>query len=88
VRFNDDPVVPPPIRVERRKGWWNKRGDQLWDNDGTYMPAHDDETYPSDLQDHPEPGTGWMNEEGMKIDMKLRIVRKKARPALKKAQTM
>jgi hypothetical protein len=82
VRFKEDPVLPSP--PERRKGWWNRRGDQLWDNDGAYAAAS--ERYPSDLRNYPEAGTGWMNEAGVQIDMKHRLVRKKPlRSALKKS---
>ena len=85
VRFNEDPVLPSPALVPRRKGWWNKRGDQLWDNEGGYAPAPEHDKYPLDLHDYPEPGTGWVNEDGVQIDMKRRIVRKKPlRSALKK----
>lgn len=82
VRFHDNPVLPdPPLR---RKGWFNRRGDQLWDNEGSYVPAPEREQYPADLQNYPEPGKGWMNEEGTVIDMGRRLIRKKLRPVLKK----
>ena len=84
VRFKDNPVSPSP--PERRKGWWNRRGDQLWDNDGSYVPAPEHHQYPSDLRNYPDAGTGWMNEDGVQIDMKRRLVRKKPlRSALKKS---
>lgn len=82
VRFHDNPVLPD--HWERRKGWFNRRGDQLWDNDGSYVAALEREQYPADLQNYPEPGRGWMNEEGTVIDMKRRLIRKKLRPVLKK----
>ena len=84
VRFRDDPVSPSP--PARRKGWWNRKGEQLWDNDGAYAAAPEHDQYPSDLRNYPEAGTGWMNEEGVQIDMKRRLVRKKPlRSALKKS---
>jgi hypothetical protein len=84
VRFKDDPVLPSP--PARRKGWWNRKGDELWDNDGSYALAPEHRQYPSDLRNYPEPGVGWMNEEGVQIDMKRRLVRKKPlRSALKKS---
>lgn len=84
VRFRDDPVSPSP--PPRRKGWWNRKGEQLWDNDGAYAAAPEHDQYPRDLRNYPEPGTGWMNEEGIQIDMKRRLVRKKPlRSALKKS---
>ncbi|KIJ27342.1 hypothetical protein M422DRAFT_37823 [Sphaerobolus stellatus SS14] len=85
VRFNEDPVLPDP--PPRRKGWWNRRGDQLWNNDGAYRPAPEHGAYPPDLRGYPEPGVGWMNEEGVQIDTKRRLVRRKLKPALKKAAT-
>ncbi|GJJ10697.1 hypothetical protein Clacol_004924 [Clathrus columnatus] len=82
VRFHDNPVLPHTS--ERRKGWFNRRGDELWDNEGSYVPAPEGDQYPADLQNYPEPGRGWMNEEGVVIDMKRRLIRKKLRPVLKK----
>ncbi|KAF8588201.1 hypothetical protein K439DRAFT_1336108 [Ramaria rubella] len=83
VRFRDNPVERSP--APRRKGWFNRKGDQLWDNEGAYAPAPEHDQYPYDLQGYPEAGTGWMNEEGVQIDMKRRLVRKKPlRSALKK----
>ncbi|KAF8520931.1 hypothetical protein BU17DRAFT_88513 [Hysterangium stoloniferum] len=82
VRFNDDPVEPFPS--PRRKGWWNRKGEQLWDNDGSYAAARENDMYPPDLRGYPEPGEGWMNEEGVMIDMKRRLMRKRLRSALKK----
>lgn len=84
VRFREDPVLPSP--PERRRGWWNRRGDQLWDNDGAYAAAPERDKYPSDLRNYPEAGVGWMNEAGVQIDMKHRLVqRKPLRSALKKS---
>jgi len=83
VRFNENPVLPDP--PARRKGWWNRRGDQLWNNDGAYRAAPEHDYYPPDLRNYPEPGMGWMNEEGVQIDTQRRLVRKKPlRSALKK----
>jgi hypothetical protein len=45
------------------------RSDQLWTNGGAYRPAKAGDEYPPDLVDYPEFGDGWMNEEGMRIDM-------------------
>jgi len=83
VRFNENPVLPDP--PARRQGWFNRRGDQLWNNNGAFRPASESNVYPPDLRNYPEPGMGWMNEEGTQIDMKRRLVRKKPlRSALKK----
>ncbi|KZS97328.1 hypothetical protein SISNIDRAFT_450122 [Sistotremastrum niveocremeum HHB9708] len=74
--------TPPP---QRRKGWFNKRGDQLWTNAGGYVEPKPGMEYPPDLVGYPEQGTGWMNEEGVVIDMKHRLVPKKpVRSALKR----
>ena len=58
--------------------------DQLWTNDGAYRPARTGEEFPLDLDDYPEYGEGWMNEDGVRIDMGHRRVPKSPpRSALK-----
>jgi len=60
--------------------------DQLWTNDGMFRPAPPGEQYPPDLDDYPEHGEGWMNEDGVRIDMEHRRVPKiPKRSALKQA---
>ncbi|KAF9527698.1 hypothetical protein CPB83DRAFT_749381, partial [Crepidotus variabilis] len=76
VRWNENLVAPSPILApQRRKGWYNRRGDQLWTNDGGYRPPTSQE-YPPDLDEYPDYGEGWMNEEGVRIDMSHRLVPK------------
>ncbi|KAF8631099.1 hypothetical protein AX17_005144 [Amanita inopinata Kibby_2008] len=89
VRWNDNLICPSPIlAAQRRKGWFNRRGDQLWRNDGSYRPAPAGQEYPPDLDDYPEYGHGWMNEEGIRIDMGHRLIpRLPLRSALKQSQT-
>lgn len=61
--------------------------DQLWTNDGQYKPADEGEEYPSHLDDYPEPGQGWMNEEGTRIDLgHRRIPKPPLRSALKQSR--
>ncbi|KAH9930483.1 uncharacterized protein BXZ73DRAFT_90298 [Epithele typhae] len=86
VRWTEDLVCPSPIPSDRRrKGWFNKRGDQLWTNDGQYKVPEPGTEYPLELAHYPEPLTGWMNEEGVRIDMQHRLVPKQPlRPALKR----
>ncbi|KAH9943546.1 hypothetical protein B0H21DRAFT_748879 [Amylocystis lapponica] len=76
VRWSEDLICPSPIlRSERRKGWFNRRGDQLWTNDGRYKSP----------EDYPEFNDGWMNEEGVRIDMEHRLIPKPPlRSALKR----
>lgn len=50
--------------------------DQLWTNSGSYKPPLPGEEYPRDLHFYPEVGQGWMNEEGIKIDMQHRLIPK------------
>lgn len=60
--------------------------DQLWTNSGAYMPPAEGEEYPRDLGGYPEPGEGWMNEEGVRIDMGHHLIPKAPlRSALKQA---
>ncbi|TFK70702.1 hypothetical protein BDN72DRAFT_736514, partial [Pluteus cervinus] len=77
VRWNDNLICPSPVfSNQRRKGWWNRRGDQLWTNDGAYRPAPPDEEFPPDLDGYPEYGQGWQNEEGIRIDMGHHLIPK------------
>ncbi|KAF9818060.1 hypothetical protein IEO21_03021 [Rhodonia placenta] len=77
VRWTEDLMCPCPVpRNERRKGWFNRRGDQLWTNDGKYKSPEPGTEYPPDLTGYPEPSCGWMNEEGVRIDMEHRLVPK------------
>ncbi|KAJ7737763.1 hypothetical protein B0H16DRAFT_1762316 [Mycena metata] len=88
VRWNENLVCPSPIFAsQRRKGWFNRRGDQLWTNDGAYKPAPADHEFPPDLRDYPAYGSGWMNEDGVRIDMGHRLIPKAPlRSALKQRQ--
>ncbi|KAH7912756.1 hypothetical protein BJ138DRAFT_737627 [Hygrophoropsis aurantiaca] len=85
VRWDENLICPSPILpCDRRKGFFNRRGDQLWTNEGAYRPAPHGQEYPPDLDDYPEPGEGWQNEEGVRIDLRhRRIPRIPVRPALK-----
>jgi len=57
--------------------------DQLWTNDGQFLPA--EREYPPDLDEYPDYGVGWMNEDGVRIDMNHRLIPKAPlRPALKR----
>lgn len=61
--------------------------DQLWTNDGAYKPSPSGQEYPIDLDAYPEYGQGWMNEEGVRIDMGHRLIpRAPLRPALKQSR--
>ncbi|KAK1216409.1 hypothetical protein PQX77_020962 [Marasmius sp. AFHP31] len=88
VRWNKDLICPSPILAcHRRKGWFNRRGDQLWTNSGSYRPCAAGQEYPPDLESYPEFGDGWMNEEGTKIDMMHRLIPKMPlRSALKQTR--
>ncbi|KAF8156588.1 hypothetical protein B0H34DRAFT_467465 [Crassisporium funariophilum] len=88
VRWNDNLICPSPIFADqRRKGWFNRRGDQLWTNDGAYKPPAEGQEYPPDLEDYPDHGDGWMNEENIRIDLGHRLVPKPPlRSALKQAK--
>ncbi|KAF9788549.1 hypothetical protein BJ322DRAFT_1001268 [Thelephora terrestris] len=86
VRWKDGLVLDSPI--PRRKGWFNRKGDQLWTNDGLYKPAEPGQDYPEDLADYPDPTVGWMNEVGMIIDLQHRLIPKTPpRSALKRPDT-
>ncbi|KAI0674663.1 hypothetical protein C8Q78DRAFT_1076269 [Trametes maxima] len=89
VRWNENLVCPSPVPPEnRRKGWFNRRGDQLWTNDGQYRLPEQGQEFPPDLALYPEPNTGWMNEEGTRIDMQHRLIPKRPlRSALKQPKS-
>ncbi|KAI6158103.1 hypothetical protein BKA82DRAFT_4066754 [Pisolithus tinctorius] len=77
VRWCENLICPSPVLPsQRRKGWFNRRGDQLWRNDGSYRPPPPGEAYPPDLDDYPEPNEGWQNEEGVRIDLSRRLIPK------------
>ncbi|KAF8816783.1 hypothetical protein BYT27DRAFT_6377321 [Phlegmacium glaucopus] len=77
VRWNENLICPSPIFAsQRRKGWFNRRGDQLWTNDGVFKPPAVGQEYPPEFDDYPEHGEGWMNEENIRIDMGHRLVPK------------
>ncbi|KAH8826985.1 hypothetical protein DL96DRAFT_1225723 [Flagelloscypha sp. PMI_526] len=86
VHFNENPICPSPVLpCHRRQGWFNRRGDQLWTNDGLYKPSAPGEEFPFDLADYPDVGEGWMNEDGTRIDVKHRLIPKyPVRSALKR----
>ncbi|KAI0062779.1 hypothetical protein BV25DRAFT_1825320 [Artomyces pyxidatus] len=86
VRWDENLICPSPIPFhERRKGWFNKRGDQLWTNQGIYKSAPQGQEYPPDLAHYPDFGVGWMNEECVRIDMQHRMIPKAPlRSALKR----
>jgi hypothetical protein len=50
---DDNLVASSYIPPKRRKGWFNRRGDQLWTNDGRYRPPQKSEEYPEDLAEYP-----------------------------------
>ncbi|KAH8116053.1 hypothetical protein DFH11DRAFT_1256791 [Phellopilus nigrolimitatus] len=89
VRFSERLICPSPVPLDRRrKGWFNKKGDQLWTNDGVFVPPDPGTEYPVDLNEYPDVGAGWMNEECIRIDMQHRLVPKAPlRPALKRSNT-
>jgi hypothetical protein len=63
--------------------------DQLWTNKGDYRPAPPGQEYPPDLGSYPDYGEGWMNEEGMRIDMQHRLIPKAPlRSVLKRPRQM
>lgn len=86
VRWAENLICPDPVpRSGRRKGWYNRRGDQLWTNAGRYKSPEPGKEYPPDLTGYPEPNCGWMNEEGIRIDIEHRLIPKPPlRPALKR----
>ncbi|KAJ8508031.1 hypothetical protein ONZ45_g9656 [Pleurotus djamor] len=89
VRWSEKLVCPSPIAPDqRKKGWFNRRGDQLWTNEGAYKPPPSGQEFPVELDTYPEYGQGWMNEEGTRIDMEHRLVPKAPlRSALKRPTT-
>ncbi|KAI0699172.1 hypothetical protein C8T65DRAFT_305346 [Cerioporus squamosus] len=90
VRWTENLVCPSPVPPEsRRKGWYNRRGDQLWTNDGQYKMPPPGMEYPPDLAYYPEPNQGWMNEDGVRIDMQHRLIPKQPlRSALKRSKPL
>ena len=78
---SDTPLshTPPP------RGFWNRRGDRLWSNNGMYKTARPGCEYPPQLAHYPDYGEGWMNEEGICIDMNHRRVVKFCKPPPKSA---
>ena len=48
----------------------------MWTNEGAYKPALSGEDFPPDLAEYPDYGQGWMNEEGVRIDMGHRLIPK------------
>lgn len=89
VRWDENLICPSPVPMHaRRKGWFNRRGDQLWTNEGTYRAASPGQEFPPDLRHYPAPGQGWMDEQGVRIDMRHRLVPKRPlRSALKKTNS-
>ncbi|CAL1708467.1 unnamed protein product [Somion occarium] len=86
VRWTENLIWPSP--TPRRKGWFNRRGDQLWTNDGRFKSPEPGLEYPPDLSNYPEPNNGWMNEDGVRIDMQHRLVPKSPlRSALKRPKS-
>ncbi|KAJ3560711.1 hypothetical protein NP233_g10659 [Leucocoprinus birnbaumii] len=89
VRWNENLICPSPVFPNRRKGWFNRRGDQLWTNEGQYKPPQVGNEYPPDLDDYPEYGEGWMNESGVRIDMTHHLIPKAPlRSALKQPKAI
>ncbi|KAJ3714365.1 hypothetical protein C8R42DRAFT_559808, partial [Lentinula raphanica] len=77
VRWNEELICPSPIwPSQRRKGWFNRRGDQLWTNGGAFRSPPPGGEYPPDLDGYPNYGEGWMNEECIRIDMVHRLIPK------------
>ncbi|KAL4252986.1 hypothetical protein ABKN59_003540 [Abortiporus biennis] len=89
VRWTENLICPSPLpKDQRRRGWFNRRGDQLWTNDGRYKSPDVGQEYPDDLIGYPEPHNGWMNEEGVRIDMHHRLIPKPPlRSALKRPKS-
>ena len=58
-----------------------------WTDDGLVHPAPPDQQYPADLDDYPEHGEGWQNEDGVRIDMEHRRVPKVPRRSALKQGT-
>ncbi|KAI0687701.1 hypothetical protein BC835DRAFT_1419725 [Cytidiella melzeri] len=87
VRWTEDLICPSLPPDQRRKGWFNRRGDQLWTNDGKYRSPEPGQEYPPDLANYPDPSEGWMNEECVRIDLLHRLIPKPPlRSALKRAK--
>lgn len=89
VRWDENLICPSPVFPNRRKGWFNRRGDQLWTNEGGYKPPPPGNEYPLDLEEYPEYGEGWMNESGVRIDMTHHLIPKAPlRSALKQPKAI
>jgi len=80
VRWTEGLVAPTPEpSMPRPRGWFNRRGDQLWCNDGRFKAAVQE--YPRHLRDYPDVGEGWMNEHGVRISIThRRMPEQSARP--------
>ncbi|KAF5390795.1 hypothetical protein D9757_004558 [Collybiopsis confluens] len=74
--FPLDRWIPYLCGAQRKRGWFNRRGDQLWTNGGAFKGPQKGHEYPPDLDGYPEFGDGWMNEEGVRIDMAHRLIPK------------
>jgi hypothetical protein len=65
----------------------SSHSDQLWTNKGDYKPSPPGQEYPLELSCYPDYGEGWMNEEGVRIDMQHRLIPKPPlRSALKRSR--
>lgn len=63
----------------------SSHSDQLWTNEGAFVRPKPCNEFPNDLKDYPEIGEGWMNENGVRIDMEHHLIpRVPLRSALKK----
>lgn len=87
VHWDDERLVcdTPQSRTPPPRGFWNRRGDRLWSNNGMYKAARPGCEYPPHLAHYPDYGEGWMNEEGVCIDMNHRRVVKFCKPPPKSA---
>ncbi|KDR76541.1 hypothetical protein GALMADRAFT_210502 [Galerina marginata CBS 339.88] len=87
-RRNSDGDQNPPVRppLTGRNSAPLLR-DQLWTNDGAYKSPPAGQEYPPDLDEYPENGDGWMNEECIRIDLNHRLIPKPPlRSALKQTR--
>ena len=82
VHWDDARLVSdtPRTRTPPPHGFWNRRGDRLWSNNGMYKAARPGCEYPPHLAHYPDYGMGWMNEEGACIDMNHRRVTRFCKP--------
>ncbi|KAK7685053.1 hypothetical protein QCA50_011890 [Cerrena zonata] len=86
VRWKEDSELASDLPIRSRKGWYNRKGDQLWTNDGRFKIPKKGQEYPPDLSNYPEANVGWMNENGVRIDMQHRlVVPPPPRPCLKRS---